>query len=156
VEAWFGRGFAHQILGQYHEAVADYSGAIKLDPKHVNAWYNRGLVYCDRLSRYDDAVADFAQAIALDPKYARPWYNRGVAYAKLGQYDKAADDYETFLKLVPAHAGPTTHWRGCWPPARTRNGLTRIGPFDWRESCATGAEGRELLAHARRGPLPRR
>jgi len=71
----------------------------------VNAWYNRGLVYCDRLSRYDDAVADFAQAIALDPKYARPWYNRGVAYAKLGQYDKAADDYETFLKLVPAHAG---------------------------------------------------
>ena len=38
--------------------VADYTEAIRLDPKHVDAYINRGAVYDDKLD-YDKALADF-------------------------------------------------------------------------------------------------
>ena len=60
-------------------AIADYTEAIRLDPKYANAYSNRGVAYSDKGDK-DRAIADFTEAIRLDPKYADAYNNRGFAY----------------------------------------------------------------------------
>ena len=43
-------------------------------------------------------MEDFDKAARLDSGYAGIYAFRGVAYSKLGQYQKAIDDYTTALK----------------------------------------------------------
>ena len=47
--------------GDYDEAIADCTEAIRLDPKCAEAYYRRGVVY-DWKGESDKANADFAEA----------------------------------------------------------------------------------------------
>jgi tetratricopeptide (TPR) repeat protein len=81
-------------------AIADYSEAIRLDPKYVNAYYARAFVYHAK-GDYDRAITDFNEALRLDPKYALAYYNRGLAYHDKGDYDRAIADYNEAIRLDP-------------------------------------------------------
>jgi tetratricopeptide (TPR) repeat protein len=71
------RAEAYMLLGNYAEAVADYSRAIELDTMEANALIlnNRGEAF-RKLGELDRAFADYSDAIKLDPKFAYPWNNR--------------------------------------------------------------------------------
>ena len=43
-DAYVGRGYAKESLGDYRGALQDYSKAIELDPNNTDAYYNRGNV----------------------------------------------------------------------------------------------------------------
>jgi len=73
VNAWGGRGEAHQRLGQKDAALAECSKAIDLDPWFAPSWKGRGGVYL-QLGQADKALADYTMAIALDSKNA-PLHN---------------------------------------------------------------------------------
>ena len=67
--AYYNRGNAYYDRGDHDRAIAEYTKAIGLDPKHVIAHHNRGDSY--RAKRdLDRAIADFSKSIELDPKYA--------------------------------------------------------------------------------------
>ena len=68
--------------------MADYDEAIRLDPRLVHAYANRGSVYTDKQD-YDHALVDLDQAIRLDPEFAQAYYNRGVIYSIKQDYDRA-------------------------------------------------------------------
>ena len=53
--------------GDYDKAIAECSGAIRLDPNYAEAYYKRGLAYGNE-GDYDKAIADYTEAIRLDPK----------------------------------------------------------------------------------------
>jgi tetratricopeptide (TPR) repeat protein len=93
------RGAARSFLEQYDSAVADYTEALKLDPKLVRAWRNRGSVYC-YLEKYQEAVADCTRAIELDPKYASAYQVRARAHRKLGNTGAASADEEKAAQLA--------------------------------------------------------
>jgi tetratricopeptide (TPR) repeat protein len=61
------RGLAHRKRDELNEAVADYSQAIRLDPKYVPAYANRGYVFY-MLKDYDSALVDFDKILELDPQ----------------------------------------------------------------------------------------
>ena len=48
-------------------AIADFTEAITLDPKHSDAYINRGMAWSIEGDN-DNAIADFTDAIKLDPK----------------------------------------------------------------------------------------
>ena len=73
-------GLGLRRKGDYDKAIADYTEAIRLNPKLAEAYYSRGFAY-GKKGDYDKAIADYTEAIRLDPKYAEAYYNRGVAYA---------------------------------------------------------------------------
>ena len=74
--------------------IADYSEAIRLDPKNAVAYGNRGMAYYGN-SDLDRAIADFDEAIRLDPKDATAYNNRGAA--RLGKGDRSPIVYRTIV-----------------------------------------------------------
>ena len=69
--AYNNRGMTYNGTGEYDRAIADYSEAIRLNPKDPAAYNNRGNAY-SRKGEYDRAIADLNEAIRLDPKRANP------------------------------------------------------------------------------------
>lgn len=47
-------------------AIADYTAAIRLDPKYANAYFNRGNGYNSK-NDTARAIADYTEVIRLDP-----------------------------------------------------------------------------------------
>ena len=58
------RGAKFQRKGDADLAIADYTEAIRLDPKYANAYYNRGLTW-EIKGKKDSAIADHIEADRL-------------------------------------------------------------------------------------------
>jgi tetratricopeptide (TPR) repeat protein len=98
VRAYNSRGILWKRKGEYDRAIADYTAAIRINPKYSSAYTNRGVAYVEKHD-YDRALADYNIAIRLDPKDAVAHNNRGVAWKNKGEYDLAIADYNTAIKL---------------------------------------------------------
>jgi tetratricopeptide (TPR) repeat protein len=85
------RGLSHAEKGDHDQAIADFTEAIRLDPKNADAYYSRALSY-DLKSDHDQAIADFTEAIRLHPNNAKFYAFRAKAYRALGEEVKAASD----------------------------------------------------------------
>ena len=102
------RGIAYRHKGEYDKAIADYTEAIRLDPKYAKAYNNRGIAYRHK-GEFDKAIADYTEAIRLDPKFAVAYCGRGIAYRRRPSYDKAIADYTEAIRLTRSwHARITT------------------------------------------------
>jgi tetratricopeptide (TPR) repeat protein len=97
---WFSKGYTLYQQGKLADAIQAYTSAIELDPRYVDAYNNRGVVY-KYASEYERAIADYTKAIALKPDYADAYFNRGVAYRHTGEPDKAIADLDKALALKP-------------------------------------------------------
>ena len=81
-------------------AIAEYTEAIRLDPKVAEAYALRGCAY-NKKGEHDKAIADYSQAIRLAPNLApvfllaqaNTYQLRGLAYVRKGELDKAIADY---------------------------------------------------------------
>lgn len=67
--AHFNRGNAYGAKGDQDRAIADYTEAIRLDPKDDRSYALRGRLYLYR-GKFSNALADFNQASELDPQDA--------------------------------------------------------------------------------------
>ena len=85
------------------EAGAACTRLIHRNPKNVNAFNLRGLLYCEK-GQYDLALADLNEVIRLNPKDATAWNNRGFVYNNMGNYDGALADLDEAIRLNPNHA----------------------------------------------------
>jgi tetratricopeptide (TPR) repeat protein len=96
-------GTRHHNLGNFRQAVADYTAAIALDPSDARAYHYRGISH-KFLDNFSEAVADCSQAIRLDPQNARAYNERGAARSYLDEYDLAIRDYTSAIRLDPSFA----------------------------------------------------
>jgi tetratricopeptide (TPR) repeat protein len=76
---------------KYQTALSEFSEAIKRDPTHVNAYYERGNTY-NELKRFDEAISDFSAVIRLLPSSANAFNQRAVAHLGKGELDAAISD----------------------------------------------------------------
>jgi len=86
--------------GQLDEAIAEFEGAIQLDPEDAVAHYNLGLAYHGQ-GQLDEAVAEYQEAIRLNPDLSDAHTNLGAAYTDQGQADKAIAEYTEAIRLNP-------------------------------------------------------
>jgi len=100
--AYTNRGNAYDDKGEFDRAIADYTKAIKLNPKDADFYTNRGNAYDDK-GEFDRAIADFGKAIKLNPKDANAYNNRGFACEKKGDWKQAIADYRKALRLLPGN-----------------------------------------------------
>ena len=84
----------------YDGAIADATEAIRLDPKHSQAYFNRGEAY--RLKDDDErAIADYSDAIRLNPKLPLAFSGRGESYRMKGDFSRAIADCTEAIRLDP-------------------------------------------------------
>jgi tetratricopeptide (TPR) repeat protein len=82
--------------------IADYSEAIRRDPRDAMAYNNRGYAYFT-LEHYPEALADLSRAIELDPRFAMAHNNRGAVYMAQGRAAEALADYSRVLEIDPGY-----------------------------------------------------
>jgi len=99
-EDFVNRGNLHCEKGDFDQAIADYTEAIRLDPDYYNAYHNRGYTYYQVKNDYDTAIADYNQAIRLNPN-GDTYLLRGLVYHEKGDYDTAIVDYTHVIEIDP-------------------------------------------------------
>ncbi len=72
------------LQGHFEAAIADYSTAIRLNPGHCRAYYNRAFSH-DRLQQFHAAIADYSKALEIEPGNATAYHNRGSLFERMGK-----------------------------------------------------------------------
>jgi tetratricopeptide (TPR) repeat protein len=93
-EAWFRK----LALGNLDAAQADFSEAIRLNPKNNFAHHELGLTLL-RKGDLPSAIASFTDAINLEPASAASRFSRGQIYLSENRLDEAIQDYTDAIKL---------------------------------------------------------
>jgi tetratricopeptide (TPR) repeat protein len=128
---WYRRlGNEHGCYGEYEKAISDFTEAIRLDPKLVGAYFDRGSVYW-MTGETDKAISDCTEAIRLDPKLVGPYVLRGESYASEKEYGKAITDLTSAIRLDPKNAYSYYIGRGS---AYLENGETDKAIADFTEA----------------------
>jgi lipoprotein NlpI len=101
--AYNNRGLAKNSNGDFDGAIADFSEAIRLDPKYARAYNNRCLARNNK-GQSDLALADCNEAIRLDPKYTSAYVNRGIVSLYAGLLPMALADFNQWSQFDPKNA----------------------------------------------------
>jgi len=94
------RAFSAYEHGDYEQALADYTKAIRLDSGRAALYNNRAAA---RLAKKDEAgaLADYTEALRLDPTSALAHYGRGLVWHGRKEYDRAIADLSEALLRSP-------------------------------------------------------
>jgi tetratricopeptide (TPR) repeat protein len=107
--AYVARGLAWQAKGDLDRALADYTDAIRVNPRDALAYNNRGLLWREK-GDADRAIADLTDAIRIDPLphsdllgsgHVNIYANRGLAWETKGDLDRAIADFDQAIQLDP-------------------------------------------------------
>jgi tetratricopeptide (TPR) repeat protein len=88
---------------EYSEAIDAFQHAIKLNPKHTEAYYNLGDAYF-KLHRYDESLQAFKKAAEIKPSYFDAHISIGIVASMLSMYDEAVEALKKAVKVKPDHA----------------------------------------------------
>ena len=102
---YFYRAAAFQALENFDEAILDYTKALQLNNKMVDAYYNRAKILLSRkdiknpdISR---AVSDLEKALELDSNFVDALYALAAAQKKLGNFQECIKYLDKVLELQP-------------------------------------------------------
>ena len=93
-----GRGVAYGDLGNYRQAIDDFSRTIEIKPGFAEAYNNRGTAY-SALGNYRQAIEDYGRAIEIKPGYAEAYFNRGNVYLNQGDNISGCRDAQKACEL---------------------------------------------------------
>ena len=99
--AFYNRGYAHFVLKQYDQALADYSAAIDLDRTMGLAYNNRALTRVVLNRDLKGALDDADEALKLMPINLDVRETRGFIFLKLNEPAQALVNYDDALTLDP-------------------------------------------------------
>ena len=99
-EAFANLGLVKAKLGDSDAALADFSKALDIDPKFLDARRTRGTVYLGQ-KRYDSAIEDFSAVLAEDGDDMGTLHKRAYAYCTSGQGKLGAKDLREVLRVDP-------------------------------------------------------
>jgi tetratricopeptide (TPR) repeat protein len=97
-DEFYEQGKKNSSVETADSAISNYTKAIKINPKFVKAYNNRGIAYVWK-KQYDLALSDFNKAIELDPKNGKAYNNRAIVYSYQGEIDKARQDLQKAQSL---------------------------------------------------------
>tara|TARA_R110001583_G_scaffold91560_2_gene233607 strand:- start:860 stop:1855 length:996 start_codon:yes stop_codon:yes gene_type:complete len=90
------RALTYESLGNYMNAIQDYSSIILIKPNAEN-YYNRGKLLMD-LKFYEEAIKDFTKSLALNKNNSYAYFYRGASNLFLGKFLKAIFDFSEVVK----------------------------------------------------------
>lgn len=95
------KGISFADIVKHDQAVEEFTKAIEISPRFVDAYLFRGLSY-DVRCQYNQAIKEFTKAIEINPRDAMAYNARGFTYRKMDQYDLAIKDYTKSIEINPS------------------------------------------------------
>ncbi len=86
--------------GKQQAAIANYTEAVKLNPKNASIYYQRGNSYYSQRA-YEKAIKDYTAAIKIKANYNDAYYQRGLIYYELDNNEKAITNLTQALRINP-------------------------------------------------------
>ena len=80
-------------IGEFQKAIEDYSKAISIESDNPAFHRCMAHVYL-KIERVEAAIESFSNAIRINPEFRQTYIERGRAYARLGQTEKAEEDFK--------------------------------------------------------------
>lgn len=102
-EDYYQQGQSFHGAGEQDKSILCYTKALEINPNHINAYLNRGIINSQR-SNNDEAISDFCKVILLDPRQAEAYFHRGIILSRKGRYDLAIADLGMAVKIKPDFA----------------------------------------------------
>ena len=90
------------VAGDYPAAERGFQAVLKVQPNHVGALGNLGIIY-SRTGRTAEAIAAYRKALTLSPNDKAILLNLGLVYLKQEAHRKALPLFERVLAIDPAH-----------------------------------------------------
>jgi tetratricopeptide (TPR) repeat protein len=85
------RAEVNRCLGDRQAALKDCNRAIELNPKFINAYFRRGLIFVE-LGDLELALLDFDITLEFDPQHADAYIQRSWTYFRINDYPRAKQD----------------------------------------------------------------
>ena len=104
-EVRYKEALAAQRRGDVPEAETLYQRVLALDPDHVRALNNLGIIRMEQKKR-EAAIALFNKAIIVTKEYVDPYYNLACLYARANEIDESL----RYLKVAMAINGDVKNW----------------------------------------------
>lgn len=103
--SYFFRAACYQALENWNEAMLDYTKALELNDKMVDAYYNRARIILSRKDienpKIENAIKDLEKALESDNKFIDALYAMAAAKKKMGQYKEAVEFLDRLLEIEP-------------------------------------------------------
>ena len=90
-----------QLTGRSPESAELYRQILTIHPDNVIAINNLAWIMCQEYGNCREAIDLAQRGLRTSPEYIDLIDTRGVAYYKLGQYDKAIQDFTRCLEMYP-------------------------------------------------------
>jgi tetratricopeptide (TPR) repeat protein len=98
-----GLGLVHFDRGEFDEAAARFTEAIRVNPSYSQPYNNLAIILFQR-GKIGEAAALFSRALELNPNLAGAYQNLGAIRFHQGRFDEAAAHYAQALRIDPVHA----------------------------------------------------
>lgn len=76
--------------------------AIELDSSFAQAYLQLGNLYADQ-HEYQKSIPEYQRALALDSSFSDARYRLGIDYARIGEKDRARQEFALYQKLMTLH-----------------------------------------------------
>jgi tetratricopeptide (TPR) repeat protein len=96
-------GVTLSCMGNYQNALSQLDKAISLNPGHVEALSERGVVRME-FNQTSLARDDLDAALRLDPNYHIGWANRSAYFYLLGEWAEAIKDASRAIEIAPGYS----------------------------------------------------
>jgi tetratricopeptide (TPR) repeat protein len=95
-----------ELLGaeRYQDAIARFTDAVAIWPRHAQAYLQRGNAH-KILNQPDAALSDFEMALKVDPNLAPAYTARGIIYVGRGDLAKAVLEFDQSIRVNPTMDG---------------------------------------------------
>ena len=107
------RGDTRLLKNEFDGAIADFTEAIKVDPKRATFYLKRAAAYGAKYNA-DDAVNDYSEAIRISMDNVEAYIGRGELYRRRNAFSAALADFDQAVQRQPSNI-----------TARMFRGLTR-------------------------------
>ena len=90
-----------EVMGRSDESIEYYTNILKLEPNNLIALNNLAWLLCEKKEQYQEALKLAEKGLKIAPNYTDLIDTRGIVYYRLGQIDKAIQDFNKCIKLYP-------------------------------------------------------
>lgn len=94
-------GIAYYKKGDYDNAIAEYTKAIRINPNSALGYQNRGDAY-SKEGKKDKAITDFNKAIGIIKNQAHPFSIAGYLHWLNNEFDAAISDFTKAIDVFPS------------------------------------------------------